>query len=239
MKKILSNTVLLTTAVAFLLSGCSATKKMSNEQKGAAIGAGAGAIIGGILGNNIGKKSNTAAGVTVGAILGGVAGGIIGNKMDRQAEKIKTELPGAEVERVNEGIDVVFSDKNPDGSKVGVYFATNKFDLSPNAILALDRMIKIFNEYPDTDILIAGHTDDVGTDNYNMTLSQKRADAVYNYLIKAGIAAGRLSAKAFGETQPRVENKDATSRSENRRVEFVITANEKMKADAVKEAQQK
>lgn len=222
-----------------LLSGCETTKRMSNQDKGAAIGAAGGAVIGGIIGNNAGKKGNTALGVFIGAVVGGVAGGIIGNKMDRQAQKIKTEIPGAKVERVEEGINVTFDETNPDGSKAGVYFATNKSDINANSKLALDKLVKIFNENPDTDILIEGHTDDVGTDDYNMKLSEKRARAVVNYLIGAGVASSRLTPKWYGESQPKVDNNSDANRALNRRVEFVITANEKMKADAKKEAEQK
>ncbi len=238
MKNVFQKSAMLFGVAVIFLTSCDATKRMNNEQKGVAVGAGAGAVIGGIIGNNVGKGSNTGIGAMIGAVVGGVAGGIIGNKMDKQAEKIKSEIPGAEVVRVGEGIDVIFSDKNPDGSKVGVYFATNKSELTENSKMALARLIKVFNEYPDTDILVEGHTDSDGTESYNMTLSQKRANAVGEYLKSAGIAASRLTIKAYGETQPRVPNTDAISKADNRRVEFIVTANAKMKADAEKEAQQ-
>lgn len=223
-------------SAALLLSSCESTKRMSNQDKGVAVGAASGAVIGGIIGNNVGRKGNTGLGVLIGAVVGGAAGGVIGNKMDRQAQKIKTELPGAKVERVEEGINVTFDENNPDGSKAGVYFATNKSDISANSKLALDKLVKIFNESPDTDILIEGHTDDVGTDEYNMKLSERRAKAVVDYLRNAGIAPGRLTAKWYGESQPKVDNNSDANRALNRRVEFIITANEKMKADAKKEA---
>ena len=200
------------------------------------MGATGGAVIGGILGNNIGKGKNTALGASLGAAIGGVAGGIIGNKMDKQAEQIKTEIPGAKVERVGEGINVTFDENNPDGSKAGVYFATNKFDITSNSKLALDKLVKIFNQYPETNILVEGHTDDVGKDTYNMTLSEKRANAVGDYLRGQGIAASRLTIKFYGESQPKVDNLSAENRALNRRVEFAVTANEKMKSDAKTEA---
>ncbi|MCP9750428.1 OmpA family protein [Ferruginibacter sp. HRS2-29] len=236
MKHIFSNTILSAVAVVILASGCETIKKSSNQDKGVAVGATSGAVIGGILGNNIGKGKNTALGAILGAAIGGVAGGIIGNKMDKQAEKIKTEIPGAKVERVGEGINVTFDENNPDGSKAGVYFATAKFDITANSKLALDKLVKIFNEYPETNILVEGHTDDVGADAYNMTLSEKRAEAVGNYLKAAGIAASRLSIKWYGEAQPKVDNLTAENRALNRRVEFAVTANEKMKTDAKVEA---
>ncbi len=236
MKKLLGNSLLFFAAAGFTLSSCESTKRMSNQDKGVAVGATGGAVIGGIIGNNVGKKGNTALGAIIGAAIGGVAGGIIGNKMDKQAQKIKIEIPGAKVERVAEGINVTFDENNPDGSKAGVYFATNKYNINDNSKLALDKLVKIFNEYPETNILIEGHTDDVGKDEYNMKLSRRRADAVVDYLKQAGIAASRLTAKYYGESQPKVDNTTDANKALNRRVEFAITANEKMKDDAKKES---
>ena len=223
-------------AVSILSVGCDATRKTSNQNKGVAVGAVGGAVIGGIIGNNVGNKKNTALGAILGAAVGGVAGGIIGNKMDKQAQKIETEIPGAKVERVGEGINVTFDENNPDGSKAGVYFATNKSDITPNSQLAIDKLVKIFTEYPETNILVEGHTDNVGADAYNMTLSEKRANAVGSALKKSGLAPGRLTVKWYGESQPKADNATAEGRALNRRVEFSITANEKMKADAKAEA---
>ena len=224
-------------AILICLSGCETMKRTSNQDKGVAVGAASGAVIGGVLGNNVGNGNNTALGAIIGAAVGGVAGGIIGNKMDRQAEKIKTEIPGAKVERVGEGIDVTFDENNPDGSKAGVYFETNKSDISANSKLALDKLVKIFAEYPETNILVEGHTDNVGTDTYNMTLSQKRAVAVTDYLKGAGVVSSRIVTKWYGESQPKVANDSDANKALNRRVQFVITANEKMKAEAKQEAE--
>ena len=227
--------LLATMMTMLVISGCESIKKTNKTQRGAAIGTAGGAVIGGIIGNNVGK-GNTALGAVIGGVVGGVTGGIIGNKMDRQAEKIKNEIPGAEVQRVGEGIIVTFDEKNPDGSKMGVYFAFDKSDITPNSKLALDKLVKIFNEYPETNILVEGHTDDKGTDSYNLALSQKRALAVGNYLKRENISPSRLTINWYGETQPKVENSSDASRAENRRVEFAITANDKMKEEAKKEA---
>ena len=235
-KNIISKSFLATVAVALLATGCDATRRASNRDKGVGIGAAGGAVIGGIIGNNVGNKKNTALGAIIGAAVGGVAGGIIGNKMDKQAEKIKTEIPGAKVERVGEGINVTFDENNPDGSKAGVYFATGKFNITPNSQLAIDKLEKIFIEYPETNILVEGHTDDVGSDASNLTLSERRANAVGNALRAGGLAANRLTVKWYGETQPKGDNTTAEGKASNRRVEFSITANEKMKADAKVEA---
>ncbi|MEO6489598.1 MAG: OmpA family protein [Ferruginibacter sp.] len=235
MKK-LNEIIILSATIILAASGCETVRRSSNQDKGVVVGATSGAVIGGVIGNNVGNKNNTALGAIIGAAIGGVAGGIIGNKMDRQAEKIRNEIPGAKVERIGEGIDVTFDENNPDGTKAGVYFETNKFNISSNSKLALDKLQKIFAEYPETNILIEGHTDDVGTDEYNMSLSQRRSQSVGDYLTSAGIPSSRLIVKWYGESQPKVENTSDANRALNRRVQFVITANEKMKAEAKQEA---
>ncbi len=237
MKKFIGNLVLVFAAMLTILSGCNTTKKMNNKQKGATVGAAGGAAIGSIIGNNVGKKGNTVLGALIGAVVGGVAGGLIGDKMDRQAEAIKEEVPGAQVKRVEEGINVTFDEKNPDGSNAGVFFATNQSSITTNSKLSLDKLVKIFNQYPETNILIEGHTDNVGTAPYNLSLSQRRADAVGDFLKANGIPSGRLTIKWYGETQPKVDNLSEANRASNRRVEFAITANDKMKAEVKKISQ--
>jgi outer membrane protein OmpA-like peptidoglycan-associated protein len=236
MKRIISNIMLEAIVISILFTSCDSTRRASKQDKGVAIGAGAGAVIGGVIGNNVGNKNNTALGAVLGAVIGGVAGGIIGHNMDKQAEKIKTEIPGAKVERVGEGINVTFDETNPDGSKSGVYFATNKYNITSNSQLAIDKLVKIFTEYPETNILVEGHTDNVGGNAYNYTLSQRRANAVGDELKRDGLAAIRLTVKWYGELQPKEDNATVVGRAANRRVEFSITANEKMKAEAKKEA---
>ncbi len=235
MKKIIGNISLVMSVVLLMATGCETVKKTNKTQRGAAIGTAGGAVIGGVIGNNIGK-GNTILGAIIGGVIGGVAGGVIGNKMDRQAEKIKNEIPGAEVQRVGEGIVVTFNEKNPDGSKMGVYFDFDKSDITANSKLALDKLVQIFKEYPETNLLVEGHTDDKGGDSYNMALSEKRAKAVGDYLKNDGISSSRLTINWYGETQPKVENTSDANRAENRRVEFAITANDKMKEEAKKEA---
>jgi outer membrane protein OmpA-like peptidoglycan-associated protein len=237
MKKIISNIIVGMVGIALFFTSCDSTRRATKQDKGVAIGAGAGAVIGGILGNNVGNKNNTALGAVLGAAIGGVAGGIIGNKMDKQAEKIKTEIPGAKVERVGEGINVTFDENNPDGSKAGVFFETGKYNISSNSRLAIDKLVKIFKEFPETNILLEGHTDNVGSDAANLLLSQRRANAVGEELKRDGLDANRLTVKWYGETQPKEDNTTVEGKATNRRVGFSITANEKMKADATKEAQ--
>lgn len=239
MKQLFGKVVFFIAGAMMVFTSCNTVKNANNKQKGAVIGATGGAVIGGVIGNNVGKGNNTALGAIIGAAVGGVAGGIIGNKMDKQAEKIKNEIPGAEVTRVGEGINVTFNEKNPDGSKAGVYFATNMSDVNANSKLALDKLVKVFNLYPETNILVEGHTDDVGEAAYNETLSEKRAESVGSYIKAAGIDPSRLTIKWYGENQPKVDNTTAANRAENRRVEFAITANDKMKQEAAVEAANK
>ena len=209
-------------AVSFFVASC---KNMNKSQKGAVIGAGGGAAVGAVIGKATG---NTALGAIIGATVGGVTGAVIGRKMDKQAEEIKNEVPGAKVERVEEGIIVEFNNK--------ILFGFDKADLGENAKGSLDELVTILNKYPDTNIEIQGHTDDTGTDSYNLGLSERRANAVAAYLRSKNISSSRLTIKGFGETAPKYANTDEDSRSMNRRVDFLITANEKMKADSKKEA---
>ncbi len=213
-------------ALALVMS-CSTVKNANKTQKGAAIGAAGGAVIGGVLGNNLGKGNNTALGAILGAAIGGAAGGYIGNRMDRQAERIEEEIPGAEVTRVGEGINVVFD------QEAGVYFDTNKANVQGTSAETLDKLAAIFKEYPKSNILVEGHTDSAGSEEYNMGLSQQRAESVSEYLMAKGIAADRFTTKWYGETQPRADNATTEGKAKNRRVELAIVANEELKEEAV------
>lgn len=230
MKKINTKIVALMLAGTFVLSSCDPIRNANNTQKGAGIGAVAGGVIGGILGNNIGKGGNTALGAVIGAAVGGAAGGVIGNRMDKQAQKIEQVLPGAEVVRTEEGINLILDENSR------VTFDYNASSLTSTAKANLDKLIEVFNEYPDTNLLIVGHTDNVGSQSYNLPLSQKRAQSVRDYLVSKGISSSRLTSQGKGLEEPISDNSTADGRAHNRRVEIAITANEKMKADAAKEA---
>lgn len=215
-----------------LLFGCEATQNANNKQKGAVIGSAGGAVIGGVIGNNTGD-GNTALGAIIGGVVGGAAGAIIGNKMDKQAQQIEEEIPGAEVERVGEGINVTFDESS------GVYFDTEKYNINSKSSTTLHKLVDIFKEYPDTNILVEGHTDNTGSDSYNFTLSKNRAQAVTSFLVSDGIDRGRFTTKWYGETQPKYDNTTADGRAKNRRVELAIVANEELKQEAKKEAEMK
>lgn len=218
--------------VSSVLFGCEATKNANNKQKGAVIGTAGGAVIGGVIGNNTGD-GNTALGAIIGGVVGGTAGAIIGDRMDKQAKKIEEEIPGAEVERVGEGINVTFDESS------GVYFDTEKYNINSKSQTTLNKLADIFKEYPNSNILVEGHTDNTGSDSYNLTLSKNRAQAVTNYLVDNGIDRGRFTTKWYGESQPKYDNSTVEGRSKNRRVELAIVANEELKEQAKKEAEQK
>ncbi len=206
---------------ATVLFGCKTWQGMDNTKKGAVIGVGGGAATGAVIGKVAG---NTALGAIIGAAVGGTAGVLIGKKMDKQAQEIKNEVPNATVERVGEGINVTFAS--------GVLFGFDKSDLAATAQDNIKQLAEVLNKYPDTYVRVEGHTDDKGTDEYNMGLSERRANAVAAFLRAQGIAANRVQPFWYGESQPKAPNDTEENRAKNRRVEFAIFANEKMKSDA-------
>ena len=205
-----------------LFAGCSTVQNANNTQKGTAIGAAGGAIIGGIIGNNVGNKKNSVLGAIIGAAVGGAAGNRIGNKMDRNAEAIKTAIPGAEVQRIGEGINVTFDENS------GVTFKLNSAELSEEGKTTLSKMAEVFVEYNDTKILVEGHTDSSGTEQYNLALSEKRAKTVSEFLISHKVAPPRITTNWYGESQPKYDNETEEGRSKNRRVELGIVASQQM-----------
>lgn len=212
-------------AGSLLLTSCESVQNANNTQKGAAIGTAAGAVIGGIVGNNIGKGGNAPLGAVLGGVVGGVAGGVIGDKMDKQAKEIKETLPGAEVERVGEGIKVTLNENT-------VNFDFNSANLTTLAKSNLDKLVTVLKNNPDTNINIYGHTDSIGTDAVNLRISSQRAAAVKNYFVANGISASRMFTEGLGKSSPIASNDTDAGRAKNRRVEFAITANEKMINDA-------
>ncbi len=217
MKKTIS--LVLVGALLSFNIGCKAIQNANKSQKGAGLGVAGGALIGGLIGGNI-------KGALIGAAIGGVAGAVIGKQMDKQAQKIEEVLPGAEVERVGEGIHVIFDDKS------GVNFGLNSAQLTTEAKINLDKIAEVFLEFPDTELMLEGHTDSSGDDAYNMKLSIDRANSVAKYLQSKGVTASRMSSKGFGETAPRFDNATKEGQVKNRRVEIGVSANKEMIEDA-------
>lgn len=229
MKKVAIIGLIALLVLSFLFTGCESMKNANNTQKGAGIGAASGAIIGGIIGRNTG---NAALGAAIGAVVGGGTGALIGNEMDKQAREIDQALPGADVERVGEGIHLTLKED-------AVRFDTNKATLTTQAKTNLDKLIPVFTEYADTNIEIFGYTDSTGKPEYNLTLSQRRAESVKDYLISKGLKASRFKTSGLGIADPIATNDTPEGRSQNRRVEFAITANEKMVQEAKVAAEKK
>ena len=198
------------------LAGC-ATK----TQTGAVIGAAGGAAVGGAIGSAAGS---TTKGAIIGAVVGGAAGAYIGSRMDRQARELAQNIPGATVERVGEGIHVTFAS--------GLLFDFDSDVVKPTARDNLRNLAGSLKEYPGSDLLIAGHTDNVGSDDYNQALSQRRAEAAARYLEQQGVAPSRLLTRGLGEMEPKADNSTESGRSTNRRVEVAIFANEALKTEA-------
>jgi outer membrane protein OmpA-like peptidoglycan-associated protein len=212
-----------------LFTSCDSLKNTNKTQRGVGIGVAAGAILGAVIGNNVGKGGNGALGAVLGGVLGGAIGGVIGHKMDKQARQISEALPGATVERVGEGIKLTLGENS-------VRFDTNKATLTNAAKANLDKLVPVFKEYSQTNIQIFGYTDSTGKEEYNLALSQKRADAVKAYLATKGILADRFTITGMGIADPVATNDTDEGKSQNRRVEFAITANDKMVEQAKTEA---
>ncbi len=233
MKTILKRIYVITFSLLVLVNftGCKATQNANNKQKGAVIGVAGGAILGAILGEKAGKGGNGELGAVIGGVDGGTAGVLIGNRMDKQAQEIQEEIPGAVVERVDDGIVITFDENS------GVYFDTNKFNINTASQETLNKLAAILQENMDTNVIVVGHTDSSGAAEYNMTLSEKRANAVTNYFVGSkGLNQLRFTTNWFGEEQPTHDNTMPEGRAKNRRVNVVIVPNEKMIKDAEKEA---
>jgi outer membrane protein OmpA-like peptidoglycan-associated protein len=202
-----------------------ACASMSQKEKGAVIGASAGAAVGAAVGN---ANGSTAKGAIIGAAVGGTAGAVIGHQMDQQAKEIKQGIPGAVVERVGEGLQVTFAS--------GLLFPYDSDVLTSTAQQNLATLASSLDKYPNTDIIIVGHTDSNGSDNYNLTLSQRRANAAVSYLMSRGVSHSRLRGTGRGETEPVASNDTDTGRQQNRRVEVAIYANETLKTQAARQS---
>ncbi|MCX2742147.1 OmpA family protein [Pontibacter anaerobius] len=208
--------------IAVLLSSCaSGGGGMSKTAKGGIIGAGSGAVVGGVVGKVAG---NTAAGAIIGAAVGGTAGALIGRRMDKQAEELRRDLEGAQIERVGEGIKITFDS--------GILYPVNSAELQANAKTEIAQLAQTLQKYPDTNILIEGHTDNTGNRSINQPLSERRAQSVADYLAMNGVDRSRMTTMGYAADQPIADNSTAEGRRQNRRVEIAIYANEKMKKAA-------
>lgn len=210
--------VLLVGGLTLGVSGCSS---WSNTARGGAVGAGAGAAVGGLIGAAAGS---TTTGVIIGAVVGGAAGAAIGREMDKQAEELQEELgDAARVERIGEGIAVTF--------RSGILFDVDSSTLRGEARANLADLAGSLQAYPGTDVLVVGHTDSTGADDYNLRLSQRRAQSAADYLMAQGLPPQRITTQGLGETEPIADNTTEVGRQRNRRVEIAIFASEEYRAE--------
>ena len=215
-----TTSVLCVLSVLLVLPGCA-----RHAQRGLVIGAAGGAVLGGVIGK---VSGSTAKGAIIGAAVGGAAGAIIGDQMDRQAEELEQNIPGATVERVGEGIQVTFES--------GLLFDFDSDVVKPDARTNFRSLAASLEKYPGSDLLILGHTDSVGTAEYNKQLSVRRADAAAEYLVGQGVARTRIVTGGLGEEEPIGSNADAAGRQRNRRVEVAIYASDELKEEARRRA---
>jgi len=219
MKKIKVIVLISTLAFSIFVYGCGA----SNAVKGGVIGGVGGGVVGGVIGHYAG---NTVLGAIIGAAVGGTAGALIGNYMDKQAEEMQNDIAGAKIERVGEGIKITFDS--------GILFASNSSTLEYQAKTNINKLAVILNKYPDTNILVTGHTDFDGSDAFNQTLSEQRAQSVSNYTMSQGVSSSRLSIIGLGEKEPVASNETDEGKRQNRRVEIAVFANDDLKKAAEK-----
>jgi outer membrane protein OmpA-like peptidoglycan-associated protein len=194
------------------VTGCAGFGK---REGGGLIGAGTGAAVGAVIGNQTGS---TARGAIIGAVVGGATGAIIGHQMDQQAKAMQAQLPGATIERVGEGIQVTFDS--------GLLFDFDAEAVLPGAATQLRAFASNLSQYPNTNILIVGHTDSDGSDDYNQALSIRRAQAVKDFMAMQGVARALLNTSGRGESEPIASNTTDAGRQKNRRVEIAIYAND-------------
>jgi outer membrane protein OmpA-like peptidoglycan-associated protein len=205
-------------AAAFLTAGttgCASLQNLTKTQKGAIVGGAAGTAVGAVVGKYAGS---TTKGAIIGAVMGGAAGAVIGHRMDEKAQEIEAKLPDAKVERVGEGILVTMPS--------GLLFDFDSSTLRAASQKDLANLAGTLTDMSDTELLVAGHTDSVGADDYNMKLSQRRAQAAANYLMTRGVAGSRINVQGLGESEPVASNDSAAGRQSNRRVEVAIYASD-------------
>lgn len=202
--------------VAAVLSGCGA----SRAQKGVLIGAGAGAAAGAAVSDDDTK------GAAIGAAAGALIGGLIGSYLDQQAEELE-QIEGAAVTREGDQLMVTFDS--------AILFDVDSSDLRPASQDMVRSIAEVLTRYPETDILVMGHTDSTGPAEYNQSLSERRAGAVRGALQGNGVDTGRIQARGYGENSPVADNASIAGRQENRRVEVDIRVNEEFRARAAEQ----
>ena len=215
----MKNRILIAVGVVLLASGCetldpyTGESQMSKSTKGALIGAASGAVIGLASGDDAVDRRQRA---LIGAGVGALAGGSVGYYMDRQEAKLREELQGTGVSVTRDGDNITL---NMPGN---VTFATDSSDLNPAFFDVLGSVGKVVNEFDQTIVEVAGHTDSTGSESYNQSLSERRASTVSTYLRSRGVDEQRMITVGLGEAMPVADNSQPAGRQANRRVEITM-----------------
>jgi len=216
MKRIL--TVL--TAAALVMTGCAAPQTKTG--KGALYGTAGGAAAGALAGQLIGKDTKgTLIGAALGAAVGGLAGAGVGKYMDQQEADLNQALGQSQAAQVSREGDLLAITLKGD-----VTFDTDSTIVRPGLYNEIDRIAQVMVQYPETQIVVQGHTDSSGAADYNQRLSERRAEAVKNLLVQRGVSPYRVTSMGYGETMPVATNATPEGRQMNRRVEIRIKPNE-------------
>ena len=202
--------------IAVLAMGCA--QPTTKTRQGAMVGTGVGAAIGAGLGQVIGGDTEaTLLGAGIGAVLGGAAGGSIGRYMDNQEAALRQQFANSEAASIQRNVDLLAVTFKSD-----FLYDIGSAALKPGAYTEIQRVSQVLNQYPQTRILVAGHTDSTGTTELNQELSERRALGVRDALIAQGVAADRISTLGYGENQPVASNYTPEGRQLNRRVVITI-----------------
>ena len=205
--------VVLLLVTIFAVACISADDPNRRTKQGTAIGAAAGAAAGAAIGN---RSDNPRTGAVAGAVVGGVIGAAVGRRMDKQQAELE-QIEGVDVERTAE-------DQINVNVRNEILFDFDSSALRSESRDTLRELAGVLARYPDQSISVAGHTDSVGSDGYNQTLSEQRAAAVKDFLVAQGVPRSRVAAYGYGETRPVSSNSTAEGRQLNRRVQVFIQA---------------
>ena len=205
--------VVLIMVTLFMAACISADDPNRRTKQGTAVGAAAGAAAGSAIGN---KSDNTRTGAVAGAVVGGVIGAVVGRRMDKQQAELE-QIEGVEVQRPSEDtLNVNLRNE--------ILFDFDSASLRSESRETLRELAGVLARYPDQSVSVAGHTDSVGSDDYNQNLSEQRAAAVKDFLVAQGVPRSRVAAYGYGETRPVSSNTSADGRQLNRRVQVFIQA---------------
>ncbi len=207
--------LLMAAAFVFSMTGCAQWQQSTKTTKGAVTGAAVGAATGYLLKQN--DPSRRAKATAIGAAVGAAAGGLVGRYMENQARELQ-DIRDAQVRLEQDKVFLTFES--------GILFDVNSTAMKPGAMQNLNKVADVMTRYPETNILVAGHTDSSGSDQYNQRLSEDRARSVANYLGSHGVSSYRISTVGYGESMPIASNNTPEGRQANRRVEIEIKANQ-------------